>query len=148
MPFFTWDPSYELGIEAIDDDHRRMFELVRRLHDGVAAGWSPPVVGASLRELQEQARAHFTREEDLLDAAGCPELLRQRGEHLSILEHLQGIEAAAPTPTVETVERLRDFLLDHVVRGDRGYATWLARAAPEVVADWARRRAAASRPGR
>jgi hemerythrin len=146
MAFFVWSPAFDLGIEAIDADHRRLFDTLRRLHDGIAAGWAAPAVGQVLRELSEQARAHYHHEEDLLQASGYPDLQRQRGEHRSFLEHLSDLETSGAAPTVDTAARLRDLVREHVLGSDRRYATWLARAAPEAVADWARRRAAAALP--
>jgi hemerythrin len=148
MPFFVWNPSYDLGVDAVDADHRRLFEILRRLHDGIAAGWAAPAVGEVLRELAEQARVHVVHEEDLLEAAGCPDLERQRADHRGFLEHLADLQTSAGSLGVDAAVRLRDLLLEHILGGDRSYAGWLARVAPEAVADWARRRAAAALPRR
>jgi len=146
MGFFTWSFGYEVGIDLVDADHRRLFEILRRLHDGIAAGWAAPAVGCALRDLARHCQAHFEREEDLLDASGCPELVRQRGEHTGLLAHLADLESSRAELSLATVTRMRDFLLTHIQEGDRRYAGWLARASPEAVTDWARRRALAAMP--
>lgn len=146
MDLFSWSFGYEVGIDPVDADHRRLFEILRRLHDGIAAGWAAPAVGCTLRDLAEHCRAHFEREEDLLDASGCPELLRQRGEHAGLLAHLADLEGSQADLTLGTVIRVRDFLLTHIQEGDRRYAGWLARASPEAVTAWASRRALAAMP--
>jgi hemerythrin len=145
MSFFVWNPSLDLGIEAVDAEHRRLFEIVRRLHDGVAAGWAGAEAGEVLRELDRESRAHFLHEEDLLDAAGCPEAVRGRGEHLAFSKYLAELESSVAPLTVDAAVRLRDFLLE-LLQSDRRYASWLSRARPEAVAAWARRRAAAALP--
>jgi hemerythrin-like metal-binding protein len=146
MAFGGWSFGDDLGIEQVDEDHRRLFELVRRLHEGTAAGWAPAQVAAAHRELSEHARAHFQREELLLEAAGCPELPRQRSEHAVLLTLLRELGRAPAALTPQAVEGLGGRLVAHVQSEDRSYADWLARARPEAVAAWARRRALAALP--
>ncbi|MBI5070503.1 MAG: hemerythrin domain-containing protein [Deltaproteobacteria bacterium] len=146
MAFGGWSFRDDLGIEQVDEDHRRLVELLRRLYDGTAAGWAGAEVAAAFRELAEHARVHFQREELLLEAAACPELPRQRSEHASLLTLLRGLGRAPAELSPQAVEDLGRRLLAHIQEEDRSYADWLARARPEAVAAWARRRALAALP--
>jgi hemerythrin len=127
-PFFSWDENLGMGIVEIDAGHRHLLELMGLLHEGLAAGWAPPAIGQLLRELEVQLRIHFLSEEALLEEAGCPELLRQRGERLGFLEHLAELELSQQPLTPGTAVRLRDAMLEHIRGGQRSYTVWLARA--------------------
>jgi len=127
-PFFTWDGTLGMGVVQIDAGHRHLLELMGLLHEGIDAGWAPPAIGQLLRELEVQLRVHFLSEEALLEDAGCPELLRQRGERLGFLEHLAELELSSQPLTPGTAVRLRDAMLEHIRTGQRSYAVWLARA--------------------
>lgn len=142
--FFAWDRSYDLGIDRIDAQHRRIFELLRAIHDGASAGESRAEQLAGLRALQAAVEVHFQEEEELLDVASCPELLRQRGEHVALLEHLSDLERTPTSPSCEALERIRDYVIRHVLVSDRGYAAWLGRAAPLTVASWESQKSAAA----
>lgn len=146
MPFGGWSFRDDLGIEQVDEDHRRLVELVRRLHDGTAAGWGGAEVAAAFRDLADHARTHFQREELLLEASGCPELPRQRSEHAALLALLRELGRSPAELSPQAVDALGGRLLAHIQAEDRSYADWLARARPEAVAAWARRRALAALP--
>ena len=38
MPLITWTDDLNIGVEPIDDDHRRLAGILNRLHDAVHGG--------------------------------------------------------------------------------------------------------------
>ncbi len=38
MAFFEWTHAFSVGVEEIDQQHKRLMGLVNRLHDAIACG--------------------------------------------------------------------------------------------------------------
>ncbi len=75
---FVWDRHFETGIASVDDQHRRLVDLINRLADSfvVDAPESTHTVHAVFDRLVEYAREHFGDEENLMrNESLCPEYI-------------------------------------------------------------------------
>lgn len=74
----------ELGIEELDNDHRKLFELVQKtmdlLHDDFITD-KYDHIKELLDELLDYANAHFIREEEYMKKIRDPEIIMQRIQH-------------------------------------------------------------------
>ena len=69
---FTWNESYSVGNEIIDNDHRGLFDTLNSLES--AAKWpNPEDIAVILETLINYTRNHFQREERLMRGVGYPE---------------------------------------------------------------------------
>lgn len=123
MAFIQWKDEYNIGIEHVDELHRRMVHLINCL---VKDKCSSDEV---LDELLELAQAHFVDEEKLMSDAGYPDLDQHRREHDRLLRIVQGARSdvrdrSLPyTPTM--LACIRDDLLHHFLQTDRHYGDFL-----------------------
>lgn len=113
MPF-AWDARYETGLEAVDQDHRRLLELVRTL--GAEAG-DPSPAGeaawrATYRALQDYARTHFHAEEALMRELQVDPRHRRAHEalHRRFFEDLATMSDAQGQPEIGARAGLVPFL--------------------------------------
>ena len=143
--FFTWKASFELGLPAIDDEHRNFFEILNRCARAAADGASPSTVELLIQELVTYAAHHFKNEEAALERVGYPELAQQRREHQHFARGLELLRSQEAPSLLAALMMARDWLLQHVLGTDRRYVAWIEqdRAGPAAIVPGAlhRRRA-------
>jgi hemerythrin len=130
MPIDSID-AFLLGLPAIDDDHRRLVAAINRIGlDLREASYSLAL--ELFEELEREARAHFDREEDLLERHGYPEVARHRRYHAELLERVAelkrlGYQKADKQALVARYSEMADFVVDDIIRGDLELREWLSR---------------------
>ena len=50
---FQWNASYSVKVEAMDAQHKRLFEIIRELYTAMRSGHGKDVVGEVLHRLIE-----------------------------------------------------------------------------------------------
>lgn len=129
MAKLDWLETFELGVPEIDDDHREMLAIMKRVE--VAADAEDFDLCADLLDkLIEFAKAHFKREEDLLEEAGYAHLELHKEYHAALVHRANTVKAICKG--LRTRERFKDccsemfgFLVDDIVAGDLGFKSFL-----------------------
>lgn len=121
-----WLASFDVGDARIDGEHRALIEIANDLC--ALAATKPPakVLRGSARELIAVVEAHFESEEGLFPTIAFPEQRAHVREHLSILAALNVLllRDGPATPEV-AVATARLLLVEHLVRHDLGFKTWV-----------------------
>lgn len=126
MAYFEWQDSFDIGVDLIDGQHRRIADYINQLdeaiHDDDIAS-----VYRILEMLKDYTLDHFTFEEQLMERAGFPLLdshiavhRRFSGKVLEFEEALnQGGNAIGVARRVRT--ELMRWLIEHIRHEDRKY---------------------------
>lgn len=127
--FVRWRDEYRIGIEAIDDDHRRLLTLINNLQTAVHYPTGDAFERRALEELVDYTKYHFAREEELMrtnDFPGYEEHKREHDEMISRVDgYLEGYQRD-PEGTIEEVARfLKGWLVRHIAGTDQKYAPFL-----------------------
>jgi hemerythrin len=136
MPFMVWCDKLSVGVEALDADHKNMIAIINELYEGILAGRNKEIVGDIIERLVDYTRSHFAREEGLLAECGYPETAAHKKEHDEMavwaerveVEFFQGTLAA---PSLEVMNRLKDWLFDHIGNSDQRYTRYMKDAGIE-----------------
>lgn len=126
---FTWNESYSVGNEIIDNDHRGLFDTLNSLES--AAKWpNPEDIAVILETLIDYTRTHFQREERLMRGVGYPEFDEHQAKHDAFTRKVLAIrkiyhEDPDSVDLVKLVEFLRGWLLRHILGSDRDYIPFL-----------------------
>lgn len=137
MALVNWKDDYAVGHVPIDQDHRKLFQLINDFHHAYTASRDRREVALMLTTLIRYAEEHFTREEAIMAEAGYPELAVQQDQHVKLVEAifaLQGeLESQSMRLDKDLVKFLSHWLLDHIVDHDRKLGAFLAkeRGAPD-----------------
>lgn len=116
MAIVLWNQDMSVGIDHLDDHHRRLIELLNQLGAAVSAGNSRDVTGLVLGELIRYVYYHFGEEERLMEAAGYDDLAAHRQSHRIMAEHVRGLESAYDRdPSAVVAAELHGFLSDWLV---------------------------------
>lgn len=127
---YVWKPSFELGLPAIDGEHRQFFEIIDRGWRAASEGASPVQLALLLKELGTYADVHFCHEEEALDRVGYPELEQQKREHAQFIWDLAALEARDAPTVLGALNLMRAWLTDHILGSDRRYVAWIEKDRP------------------
>ncbi len=124
------------GIDEIDTQHRKLFQLVNGLNAAIALKESHTIVGQTIGELVEYTRTHFATEEAIMARCHYPQIAQHKKEHKKLLHRVlifkNMYEHGAPNIESEILCFLKDWLLNHIEKTDMDYAPF-AQAHREVV---------------
>ncbi|MGY6275489.1 bacteriohemerythrin [Methylomonas sp. MgM2] len=125
MSILEWNDQLLVGIESVDNQHRKLLALINRLDEVVALGEDQHTIAETLNELVEYTVYHFQHEEELMRNADFnPEMLaRHQHEHRGFVEKIENIRAQAQTNTgvisKELLEFLINWLYQHTLKTDK-----------------------------
>lgn len=132
MASITWGPQLETGIGVIDRQHQHWVDLFNELSAAVEQGRGEAEVGKTLDALLDYSVSHFRTEEGLMARHGYDDLERHRAEHKIFTDQIrifkERVELAQWSLSLEVLEYLRDWLVEHVTATDRGYIPTLSAA--------------------
>jgi len=125
MAKLEWQDSYSVGVSDLDDDHKRLIDIINRVaraeRDNEPVDWV-------LEELEDYARVHFAREEERMQAAGYPGFDAHVEKHREFVEWLRAVERTYKlSPETESYladsvnAHLTDWLTRHILETDMAY---------------------------
>jgi hemerythrin-like metal-binding protein len=126
MPFMTWTEEMSVGVEALDDDHKKMIDIVNELHEGIEAGHKKEILGSVLGHLLEYTRFHFAREEEFFAQTNYPAAVAHKMEHDGMVKRVLNVHdrfnnAPVAMLDLELMSYLKNWLVTHIQNSDRKY---------------------------
>lgn len=125
--FCKFTEKYMTGIEAIDEEHRGLFDIIARAYrlvesEGVSDRYDD--IMSLLDQLEKYTQVHFTHEEEYMEKVGYPNLEAQRRAHSMFLEKLEDKDLGESEENQqEYLEELLDFLYawlgNHILKMDK-----------------------------
>jgi hemerythrin len=129
-----WKDEYSLGIQEIDEQHKRLLTYFSRIEDAVNAnkGWSD--IHFAIVDLRAFSMIHFEFEEALMRLYGFGNYPDHIKGHLHYMKKLEDIERASlgSNAAGELVVLLREWLKVHILGEDRKYADYILSGASIV----------------
>jgi hemerythrin len=130
----AWTDDMSVGIERLDNHHKRLIELVNELGAALSAGDASHVTGLVLGELVRYVFYHFGEEERLMEEAGYDDLPGHRESHRIMAQHVRKLEQDYDRDANAVVAGglyafLADWLIHHIRSEDMRYRNALAAKA-------------------
>lgn len=129
MPLIPWDASLSVGYEPIDAEHMRLVTLINQLHDAMALGWGQQIVSYVLDMLVDYTQTHFATEERLMAFHDYPAAADHKQAHddltRQVLELRSQLASGQPVVTVDVMEFLKAWLMDHILGTDMALGSFL-----------------------
>jgi hemerythrin len=125
MPFITWDKSLSVNVKEIDLQHQQLILIINTLHDVMTKGKGKIVLGRTLEKLVEYAHYHFETEEKYFAKFHYPEAEVHIAQHHAltarVLDFQKKFESGDSFITIEVMEFLRTWLIEHIKGTDMRY---------------------------
>jgi hemerythrin len=126
---FQWTTENAVGIRQIDEEHRRLFALVERLHRAMLEGQAKAILEELLAKLLDYTCYHFAREEQLMEKVRYPAYLRHRAQHEDLRRKARAMQnrviSGEKTVTIELMCFLMEWLQNHTKTSDREIGNYL-----------------------
>jgi hemerythrin len=130
MAFLDWTDEYSVHVKSMDDQHRRLVELINQLHDAMRVGKGREVIGQVLDSVIRYTQTHFAAEERLMSANGYPALGQHKLEHESLVRQVaeiqKQVQAGKLTVSLSVLDFLKKWLVEHIGGCDQGYGKFLS----------------------
>ena len=132
MKDITWSKILAVGVEEIDDDHRKLVGIFNELNRAVRAGESADYRAATLTELINCTVWHFSHEDRLMLKHHYPGIDQHREAHRELIaaaQELQAKLAQADTAVANAeIDFLERWLTEHILTADQRLGSFLAQA--------------------
>ena len=129
MPLIQWNDTLKLNISAIDGQHERLVQLINDLHEAMKQRKAAEALGRIIQELVRYAQEHFITEEKLFIKHGYPQQEAHVNQHNQfidqVVEFKNAFEAGRTTISLEIMNFLNTWLMDHIRKSDKAYAPFL-----------------------
>ena len=134
MAILIWSSKYSVGVDDLDRDHLVLISLLNQIDEAKRFRTDEAVVGQIMGTFVKNARAHFRREERLLEKSRYPDLSGHRKKHRSLEKQLDNLlaqheRALDPAVSEEVTKLLCLWLDDHLLKTDMGYKGFLEQSA-------------------
>ena len=126
MPAIEWDESLKVNIPAIDQQHKRLIELISDLERGVSDGTGGLMISYVFQELIRYVAEHFKDEEELMLRCNFPALASHRKEHDYYVQKLGELQQATKDGDALSIAALafmKEWILTHIKVTDQEYAS-------------------------
>lgn len=131
MPLLHWENRFYVNDARLDSDHRQMFDALNDLWQIVDQDSDPSTIQPALAHVSTLMKAHFEKEEAILDEWNYPRLQDHRQEHRQFTGRLDLLTKRLmhderSIGTAETLDLIGDWLCNHILKNDRDYALFRA----------------------
>lgn len=131
MALLTWNDRLSVGIREMDQQHKRLVDLINQLYDAMGMGKGDNVKSVVLNDLLTYTRVHFAAEERLMEKHAYPHFARHKQLHDELTEqvlHLnERLETGQMVASVTLANFLRDWLQTHITQEDKKYGQFICQ---------------------
>ncbi|MCG8452297.1 MAG: bacteriohemerythrin [Spirochaetales bacterium] len=123
---FQWSEAYLLGVKAIDEEHRKLFEITSEFVRAVKSNLSPSHLSRIFDRLISYTAEHFENEEALHSQYNYPQKEAHKEEHRRLSEKVLRLNKERNYVFSTEVEGfLFSWLKNHILESDQKFANFL-----------------------
>lgn len=137
MAYFEWDSSLSIGIDIIDEQHKRIIDYINELDLFLSnKNFDSSFVANSvsfkeklkniINELVDYTITHFAFEEDMMEKANYPFLSSHKKVHTIFTDRVANYQKrfiAGEDISQELLAELKTWLVNHIKKDDKDYSS-------------------------
>lgn len=125
MSFIDWQDDFLTGVKDCDLQHRKIFNMINALYDGIRFNIEKKTLRNSLETLRRYIELHFRTEEEILERYGYPETEAHIAEHKRFTENFGKLLNQEDVNFLEVLKFLKNWWISHLLNQDRRYGWYL-----------------------
>lgn len=148
IDIFPWNDNFNTGLTRVDEQHRKLVQMLNFLASHIALGAPREVLGQTFNALSDYAAYHFETEEAIWHAqlAGDPCEIEHQAQHQAFVEEVSRLKTslasrASAEVAEETLAFLARWLAAHILESDRHLAHVVQARAQGLPLEAAKRQA-------
>lgn len=122
-----WSDDLSVQVDEIDGQHKKLIDLINKLHDAMLTKQGKQIVSQIIDELAAYTVYHFQTEEKYMLQFKYPALTRHKKEHDNFVNTVdtfhKDYEAGKLGLSIEIMTFLRDWVSNHIKGTDQQYIT-------------------------
>lgn len=126
MELGNWNDKYSVNNAIIDDQHKRLLDILFRLERLISRKKDAADMVALLSDMSDYAEQHFRSEERYMERIGYPKLEAHREEHtkytLEVLKFTLIHLDEEPENPRDVLNFLTHWWTDHILKVDMDYS--------------------------
>ncbi len=127
--YLEWKDDYSVGIDSIDQQHKKLINLINQLQTAIDYSTSREFEQEALDELVDYTKTHFTYEEGLLRDNGYPGYEDHKVQHEKMFKKVEEVlseyQHDQDSAMSNAVEFLKVWLIKHINGTDKEYSSYL-----------------------
>ncbi len=124
-----WKNEYEIGIEKIDNEHKKLVDIINDFYNAFASAHGHVEIGNVINELVNYTIFHFTAEEEMFKNSSYPDTENHMKKHVNFVNKLKDyhkeVSGGNMTTSYDMVTFLRDWLIEHIIKTDTTYLPYV-----------------------
>ena len=130
MPLIEWTAELSVGIDSIDEQHKKLVNMINALNEAMLTGSSNELLGKIFTGLAAYTQKHFAYEEALFAEYGYADSKQHKRQHRELIAQVvelkqKFIENPQQTMTADLMLFLKRWLTNHIMRTDKEYTEFL-----------------------
>jgi hemerythrin len=129
--FFEWKDEYRMEIDEVDKQHKKLFDLGRKVSNLIQnkdISNQVNAIGEILNELIAYTQEHFNQEEAFMMKQQYIDLATHRMEHDFLrkkLLYIDNMDLSSHDTIVKLVSFLSDWISEHIIISDMKFKKYL-----------------------
>lgn len=130
MPLIQWSADLSVGIESIDEQHKKLVNMINALNDAMLTGSSNEILGKIFTGLTAYTQKHFAYEERMFAEYGYADSAKHKRQHSELIAQVvelkqNFIENPQETITADLMLFLKRWITNHIMKTDKAYTEFL-----------------------
>ncbi|MFQ5784415.1 MAG: bacteriohemerythrin [Alphaproteobacteria bacterium] len=139
MGSIEWTERLSVGVPLLDADHRLFIDLINALEGNAKYPGRRFAIVETLAALEQYARHHFKREEEVMRACDYPHIERHIEKHKEFVRYIDELknnfkENRNHKIGEEVLEFLKNWLVRHILAEDMAYRPYVENNARATAA--------------
>lgn len=127
MAFITWNDSLSVKIDSIDEQHKKLIEMINNFYDNVSKQSNDELISSLIKGMKTYTIMHFTTEERYMKQFNYPKYEQHKKEHDAFISKVNDLEQKLKSGkailSFEITTFLKDWIKKHIQEEDKQYTS-------------------------